>query len=149
MFKLSSPKSIKKSPKIGRGKARRGGHTVGRGMKGQKSRTGYKSPRQGFEGGSMPLSRRIPKLRGFTRGFLKAKVNVVNINLSDLETLFESGDVISFDTLIEKGIVSAKSKNTNVKILGDGEVSKKFELSGVKVSKSALIKIEAAGGKVE
>ncbi|MCA9385796.1 50S ribosomal protein L15 [Candidatus Dojkabacteria bacterium] len=148
MFTLSSPKTKNKAPKIGRGRGRKGGHTVGRGMKGQKSRSGYKSPRQGFEGGSMPLSRRLPKLRGFTRGLFKSKVTNVAINLGDLDAQYKDGEKVSLESLREKGLVQMKSKNLNVKILGDGELSKKVEIVNLPVSKSAQEKIEKVGGKI-
>ena len=115
--------------------------TTGRGQKGQKSRSGGKV-RVGFEGGQMPLYRRLPK-RGFT--CINSK-KIIAINVSELER-FEADSVVTIDTLIESGLV----KNTldGVKILGNGELSKKLTVQVNAFSKSAVAKIEAAGGKAE
>lgn len=124
----------------GRGHGSGNGKTAGKGHKGQKARSGAKRP--GFEGGQMPLYRRLPK-RGFT--CINSK-KIIAINVSELER-FEADSVVTIDTLIESGLV----KNTfdGVKILGNGELSKKLTVQVNAFSKSAVAKIEAAGGKAE
>ncbi|MCR5785671.1 MAG: 50S ribosomal protein L15 [Eubacterium sp.] len=124
----------------GRGHGSGNGKTAGKGHKGQKARSG--SPRLGFEGGQMPLYRRIPK-RGFT--CINSK-DIVAINLSTLER-FNDGDVVSVETLIEAGIV--KNPRDGVKILGNGQLTKKLTVQANAFSKSAAEKIEALGGKAE
>ena len=124
----------------GRGHGSGNGKTAGKGHKGQKARSG--APRPGFEGGQMPLYRRLPK-RGFT--CINSK-KIIAINVYELER-FEADSVVTIDTLIESGLV----KNTfdGVKILGNGELSKKLTVQVNAFSKSAVAKIEAAGGKAE
>ena len=126
--------------RVGRGHGSGNGKTAGKGHKGQKARSG--APRPGFEGGQMPLYRRLPK-RGFT--CINSK-KIIAINVSELER-FEADSVVTIDTLIESGLV----KNTfdGVKILGNGELSKKLTVQVNAFSKSAVAKIEAAGGKAE
>ena len=116
------------------------GKTAGKGHKGQKARSG--APRPGFEGGQMPLYRRIPK-RGFTSRNHK---EIVAINLSVLER-FEDGAEVSVASLIEAGVV--KNPRDGVKILGNGELTKKLTVKANAFSKSAAEKIEALGGKAE
>ena len=125
----------------GRGHATGNGKTAGRGHKGAGQRSGT-SGKCGFEGGQMPLYRRLPK-RGFT--CINSK-KIIAINVSELER-FEADSVVTIDTLIESGLV----KNTfdGVKILGNGELSKKLTVQVSAFSKSAVAKIEAAGGKAE
>ncbi|MBN1331301.1 50S ribosomal protein L15 [Candidatus Dojkabacteria bacterium] len=137
----------KSRKRVGRGYGSgKGGHTVGRGQKGQKSRAGYKKPRPDFEGGSMPLSRRIPKLKGFSRGeFVKAKK--ILLGLDDLQK-FE-GDVVSPETLEKSGLISSKSQNLDIKIVANGELKKKLTIKGIDTSKTARAAIEKAGGKIE
>jgi large subunit ribosomal protein L15 len=130
--------STHNSKRIGRGPGSGKGKTAGRGHNGQKSRSGY-SRRRGFEGGQMPLVRRVPK-RGFTNIF-RTEYGVVN--LAGLEG-FE-GDV-TIEVLVEKGLVR---KGALVKILGTGDVSKALSVQAHKFSKTAQAKIEAAGGKCE
>lgn len=140
--------SIKKKNKkiIGRGRGSgKGSHTVGKGTKGQKSRTGYKAPSKLFEGGQNPIFRRIPKLRGFRRGYFKSDSKV--ISLSELDQ-FEDGVTINKDYLINNGLVS-KSKSVDIVILNNGEVSKKINIEGLKVSAKAKEKILAKGGSVK
>lgn len=146
---LRTPKTFKTKKRVGRGYGSgKGGHTVGRGQKGQKSRSGYSSPRPGFEGGAMPLSRRIPKLRGFSRNFLTAKKVRSEINVLDLDRM-EENTVINEESLRKAGLISIKSKPTKIKILGQGKVNKKFTVeSSVEVSKGAQEAIEKAGGAV-
>ena len=124
----------------GRGHGSGTGKTAGKGHKGQKARSGGTRP--GFEGGQMPLYRRIPK-RGFTNRNSKT---IVGINVSALE-VFENDAVVSVDTLIEKGIV--KNPKDGVKILGNGELTKKLTVQANAFSAGAAAKIEALGGKAE
>lgn len=124
----------------GRGHGSGNGKTAGKGHKGQKARSG--APRPGFEGGQMPLYRRIPK-RGFTNRNSK---EIVGINLKALEA-FEDNAVVSVDTLIEAGIV--KNPRDGVKILGNGELTKKLTVQANAFSASAKEKIEALGGTCE
>jgi len=124
----------------GRGHASGNGKTAGKGHKGQKARSG--APRIGFEGGQMPLYRRIPK-RGFTNRNSKT---IVGINVSALQC-FEDGAVVTVETLMECGIVS--NPRDGVKILGNGELTKKLTVKVDACSEGAKAKIEAAGGNVE
>lgn len=125
----------------GRGHGSGNGKTAGKGHKGQKARSG--APRPGFEGGQMPLYRRIPK-RGFTCPNSK---EIVAINLGVLDEKFEEGAVVDVNALIESGIV--KNPKDGVKILGNGEITKKLTVKANAFSASAKEKIEAAGGKAE
>ena len=124
----------------GRGHGSGNGKTAGKGHKGQKARSG--APRPGFEGGQMPLYRRIPK-RGFK--CINSK-NIVGINISTLER-FDDGAEVSVATLIEEGIV--KNPRDGVKILGNGELTKKLTVKANAFSAGAKEKIEALGGKAE
>ena len=139
LHELSPAKGSKHSRKrVGRGPGSGLGKTAGRGEKGQKSRTGY-SGRPGFEGGQMPLIRRVPK-RGFTN-IWKTEYAVVNLSqLAELE-----GEV-NPEMLAEHGLVRSGKK---VKVLGDGEIGKALTVVADKFSKSAREKIEAAGGRCE
>ena len=125
----------------GRGHGSGNGKTAGKGHKGQKARSGG-GVRPGFEGGQMPLYRRLPK-RGFTNRNTK---NIVGINLSALDR-FEADSVVTVETLIEAGIV--KNPRDGVKILGNGELSKKLTVKVNAFSEGAKAKIEAAGGIAE
>jgi large subunit ribosomal protein L15 len=124
----------------GRGHGSGNGKTAGKGHKGQKARSGGTRP--GFEGGQMPLYRRIPK-RGFTNRNTK---EIIGINISALE-VFDNDTVVSVDTLLEQGIV--KNPRDGVKILGNGELTKKLTVQANAFSASAVEKIEALGGKTE
>ena len=124
----------------GRGHGSGNGKTAGKGHKGQKARSG--SPRPGFEGGQMPLYRRIPK-RGFTNINTK---DIVGINVTALER-FENDTVVTVETLLEAGVI--KNARDGVKILGDGELTKKLTVQANAFSKGAIAKIEALGGKAE
>ena len=124
----------------GRGHGSGNGKTAGKGHKGQKARSG--APRPGFEGGQMPLYRRIPK-RGFKNRNTK---EIVGINLGALEK-FEDGSTVSVQTLIESGVV--KNPRDGVKILGNGELTKKLNVQANAFSASAKEKIEALGGTAE
>ena len=142
LHELSKPIGSTKSPKRkGRGTATGQGKTAGRGMNGQKSRSGG-GVRLGFEGGQMPLYRRIPK-RGFTNVF-KKEWSIMN--LSDLNA-YEEGTVITPELLIADGKV--KQVTAGVKILANGELEKKLTIQANKFSRAAIKKIEAAGGKAE
>lgn len=125
----------------GRGHGSGNGKTAGKGHKGQKARSG--APRIGFEGGQMPLYRRIPK-RGFT---CPSSKEIVGINLGVLNDRFEDGAVVDVEALIESGIV--KNPKDGVKILGNGEITKKLTVKANAFSASAKEKIEAAGGTAE
>ena len=124
----------------GRGHGSGNGKTAGKGHKGQKARSG--APRPGFEGGQMPLYRRLPK-RGFKNRNTK---EIAGINLDALEK-FEDGSTVSVQTLIESGVV--KNPRDGVKILGNGELTKKLNVQANAFSASAKEKIEALGGTAE
>ena len=124
----------------GRGHGSGNGKTAGKGHKGQKARSG--APRPGFEGGQMPLYRRLPK-RGFTN---RNSLEIIGINLKALES-FEDGSVVTVDSLIESGIV--KNPKDGVKILGNGELTKKLTVKANAFSAKAQEKIEALGGTCE
>lgn len=139
---LVCPVGSKKAPKrIGRGHGSGQGKTAGKGHKGQKARSGG-GVRPGFEGGQMPLQRRIPK-RGFNNIFAK---KIIALNVSDLE-MFGPGSVITPNELIEAGLV--KRDFDGIKILGDGNLTKNLTVKAQMFSKSAAEKIKAAGGKAE
>lgn len=134
--------SKKKSKRIGRGHGSGWGKTAGKGHKGQKARSGG-SIRPGFEGGQMPLQRRVPK-RGFNNIFAK---NVVAVNLSTLNRKFNDGDTVDAEALKAAGVV--KNGFDAVKVLGNGKIDKKLNVKVSAYSKSAKAAIEAAGGKAE
>ncbi len=141
---IGAPKGANRSKKrVGRGPGSGLGKTAGRGHKGQKSRSGY-SGRPGFEGGQMPLQRRLPK-RGFTNIFKKEWIEV---NLSDLETRFEASDQITPELLVERGIVKKGklARFHGVVVLGKGDLTKALTITAHRFTKSAREKIEAAGG---
>ena len=131
----------KKKSIVGRGTGSKG-RTAGRGRDGQNSRSGG-GTRPGFEGGQMPLYRRIAH-RGFSNYPFKEVYTVINV--SKLEEKFKDGDVVNEDSLREKGLL--KGKKSLVKILGDGELTIKLDVQVKKIAKSAKEKIEKAGGKV-
>jgi large subunit ribosomal protein L15 len=133
--------SVKKKMRVGRGNASKGGES-GRGHKGQKSRSGYKS-KPGFEGGQTPLYRRLPKKRGF-RALNKRDVFI--LNLRDLEVHFGEETNITLEMI--QVLFNVKA-NQFVKVLSDGEISKAYQIQTNLVSKAALEKLQAAGGKVE
>ncbi len=133
--------SKKEAKRIGRGHGSGNGKTAGKGHKGQKARAGY-SQRFGFEGGQMPLQRRVPK-RGFNNIFAE---EWVAINVSALE-VFEDGSVVDANALATKGII--KKANLPVKVLGNGKLTKKLEVKLNAYSASAAEKIANAGGKAE
>ncbi|MDR0854416.1 MAG: 50S ribosomal protein L15 [Clostridiales Family XIII bacterium] len=137
----AAPGSTKAPKRKGRGTATGQGKTAGRGMNGQNSRSGG-GVRLGFEGGQMPLYRRIPK-RGFTNIW---RVEAEIVNLQDLN-VFDADTEITAELLKEKGII--KKTNTGLKVLGDGNLEKALIIKANKFSKSAIEKILAAGGKYE
>lgn len=143
LSKLSPAEGSKHSQNFrrGRGHGSGNGKTAGKGHKGQKARSG--APRIGFEGGQMPLFRRIPK-RGFTDPNSKV---ITGINVSVLENRYNAGDEVTLESLLEKGIV--RKLNDGVKILGNGELTKKLSVKVNAFSQSAKEKIEACGGTCE
>jgi len=134
-----APGAHKAKTRVGRGEASKG-KTAGRGTKGTKAR--YQVP-LGFEGGQMPLHRRLPKLKGFSNAKFKTEYQVVNIGR--IADLFPQGGEVTPETLAKAGAVR---KGELVKVLGDGDISVALRVSAHKVSKSAQEKIEAAGGSV-
>ncbi len=134
--------ATKARKRVGRGPGSGNGKTAGKGHKGQKSRSGY-SRRYGFEGGQMPLVRRIPK-RGFTNIF---RVEFQVVNLRDLERVFANGDTVSPETLVAKGLV--RNGKLPIKVLGDGDLKKKLEVQAHKFSAGARSGIEKAGGSCQ
>ena len=151
----SAKGATKKRKRVGRGPGSTLGKTCGKGQKGQKARAGG-GIRPGFEGGQMPLQRRLPK-RGFTNNF---RTQVASLNVRDLEIAFADGEEVTMVALAERGMIparvetgddgtkSARLKVDAVKILGDGELTKGLRVSAHRFSKSAIAKIEAAGGSV-
>lgn len=148
LHKLTTPKTKTKAVRRGRGYGSGGGHTVGRGTKGQKSRSGYTAPRRFFEGGSLPLIKRIPKLKGFSRESFKLNTEKVNITLNMLNDLKE-GSTLKVENLHELGFSKRKSKNVTAKILAVGKLEKKITVEGIKATTKAIEMIEKAGGEVK
>jgi len=140
---IRKPKGANKNKKIvGRGRSTGWGKTCGKGHKGQKSRSGG-SIRPGFEGGQMPLYRRVA-VRGFSNHPFKTEYQAVNLNR--LEKVYSDGEIVNLETLREKGLI--KKSEVFVKILGSGDITKKLEVQIENISGSAAKKIEKAGGKV-
>jgi len=138
-----APGSRKDRKRVGRGHGSGRGGRSGRGQDGQLSRSGGgKGP--GFEGGQNPLAMRLPKLPGFKNRF---RVEYSVVNVSRLDDIYAEGDTVDVDSLFDKGVI--KSKTVPVKVLGDGEITKKLSVKVDKVSGAARNKIEAAGGTVE
>lgn len=141
LHNIGAPKGANKAKKrVGRGPGSGHGKTSARGNKGQKSRSGYSSMR-GFEGGQMPLHRRLPK-RGFTNIF-KKEWNEVNLALID--KVFQNGETVTPNSLVEKGLIKKLAKD-GVAILGKGNITKAVIMQAHRFSKSARDKIVAAGG---
>lgn len=142
LFELQPASGAKKAPKrIGRGIGSGLGKTSGKGHKGQKARSGGgKGP--AFEGGQTPLQRRLPK-RGFTNNF---RIEFAEVSLEKLNR-FENGTEVTPEMMVEAGIV--KKIGDGIKILGNGDLTKKLVVKGTRFSKSAVAKIEKAGGKAE
>ena len=142
---LSAPQGANKKPKrVGRGSSSGLGTTAGKGNKGQQSRSGGKTY-VGFEGGQMPLYRRIAR-KGFSNYPFKKEYVCINVELLDAK--FNDGDTVNAASLVAKGFISSKSSSA-VKILGNGEITKKLTVDVDKVSASAKAKIEKAGGTVK
>ena len=137
--------SNKKGKRLGRGQGSGKGGTSTRGHKGAKSRSGY-SRKVGFEGGQMPLSRRLPKLRGFGRSYLKIKEGVFTVTTSDLNKL-ANDSTVDLKVLVENKILSTKANGA--KIVLKGELTKKLNLVGLKASKNAKEMIEKLGGSIK
>jgi large subunit ribosomal protein L15 len=134
-----APGSTHNKKRVGRGPGSGLGKTAGRGHKGQKSRSGYSS-RPGFEGGQMPLQRRLPK-RGFTNIFKK---QWIEISLGKIEANFNSGDEVTPEILHDRGLI--KKAQHDLVILGNGDISKGLKISAHRFTKAAKEKIEKAGG---
>ena len=133
----------KKRMRVGRGESSGKGKTCGRGTKGSGARTGGEIP-FGTEGGNMPLFRRLPK-RGFNNNYFRQRFSIVNV--SDLERHFEAGATVDASALIAKGLV--RDEKYPVKVLGDGELSKKFTVVAGKFTQQAAEKITKAGGSMQ
>jgi large subunit ribosomal protein L15 len=129
--------------RLGRGRGSGTGKTSGKGVKGQKARPGHHGARFAFEGGQMPMPRRIPK-RGFKN---PNRVEAYPINVSTLEQVFDAGATVDVDALRAKGLVPKLAEC--IKILGEGELTKKLTVKAHRVSVTARSKVEAAGGTVE
>ena len=140
---LSPPPGSKKSRKrVGRGNGSRHGTYSGRGCNGQKSRAGYNMPR-GFEGGQLPLIRRLPRKRGFTNIF---RIEYSLVNVGEL-SMFEVGGEVTPESLVKAGVV--KSLRHPIKVLAEGDINHPLTVKAHRFSAAAKAKIEAAGGKVE
>jgi large subunit ribosomal protein L15 len=135
--------ATKTKKRLGRGRGSGTGKTSGKGVKGQKARPGHHGARFAFEGGQMPMPRRIPK-RGFTN---PNRVEAFPINVSLLDKEFDAGATVDLETLRAKGIVPKLVET--VKILGEGEITKKLTVKAHRASETAKAKIQAAGGTVE
>jgi len=140
LFEL--PKIVKKRKRVGRGDASGYGTTAGKGNKGERARSGHGHLSAFFEGGQTPLYRRLPK-RGFKNKF---KVSYDIVNLKTIDKHFNDSDVVDFDALIQKGLISG---NKLVKVLGDGNLTKKLSIKAHAFSKQAISKIEQANATYE
>jgi large subunit ribosomal protein L15 len=138
-----NPGATKKKKRIGRGPGSRTGKTAGKGTKGQKARAGHHGARIGFEGGQMPMQRRLPK-RGFHNPF---REEAYPINLGTLERYFQAGGVVDLDALHGVGLVPKGARI--VKILAGGELKTKLTVKAHRFSRSAVAKLEALGGSAE
>ena len=144
-FELIAPKGANKNPKrVGRGSSSGLGTTAGKGNKGQQSRSGSAVPYVGFEGGHMPLFRRVAQ-RGFSNYPFKKEYEC--FNLCDLEAKYADGETVDKLSLIAKGLL--KKADASVKVLGNGDITKKLTVKVDKISASAKAKVEKAGGSVE
>ncbi len=131
------------SKRVGRGNGSGHGTFSGRGCKGQKARAGNNKVRPGFEGGQLPLIKRLPRKRGFTNIF---KIEYSTVNIADLSKI-KSGSSVTPDSLLKAGVIKSLAKP--IKILADGEIDHPITIKAIKCSASAKAKIEKAGGKVE
>jgi len=143
--------TTKKKKRIGRGiGSGKGGHTVGRGQKGEKSRSNFRRLKSWVRESKI---RSLPKLKGIgkrssLRGYFKEKVNNIVLNITDLDRVYKNNDIVSKKTLITKGLVDKKNQKMSIKLLGIGEIKKKLVLKGIHLSESAKKKIIKAKGKV-
>nr|HEX4315422.1 50S ribosomal protein L15 [Kofleriaceae bacterium] len=135
--------STKPKKRLGRGRGSGTGKTSGKGVKGQKARPGHHGARLAFEGGQMPMPRRIPK-RGFKNFF---RVEAFPINVGTLDKIFDAGATVDIEALRAKGLVPKHIEV--VKILGEGEIAKKLSVKAHRVSETAKSKIESAGGSID
>jgi large subunit ribosomal protein L15 len=138
-----NPGSTKDKKRLGRGRGSGKGKTSGKGVKGQKARPGHHGARLAFEGGQMPMPRRVPK-RGFTN---RNRIEAFPINVELLESLFETGATVDIDVLRAKGIIPKLAET--IKILGEGELTKKLTIKAHRASATAKDKVEKAGGTIE
>lgn len=138
-----NPGSTRDKKRLGRGRGSGKGKTSGKGVKGQKARAGHHGARLAFEGGQMPMPRRVPK-RGFKN---PNRIEAFPINVELLNELFDAGATVDLDTLRAKGVVPKLARH--IKILGEGELSKKLSVKAHGASAMAREKIEKAGGSVE
>jgi large subunit ribosomal protein L15 len=149
LHSLKPAQQRKARKRVGRGLGSGKGRYSGRGIKGQKARSGSHKLPAGFEGGQMPIDMRLPKLRGNTSADAMPigpfRTSTVPVNLRDLEARFDNGADVTLDALVEQGLI--KNTRTDVKILGQGELRKKLTVTAHAFSASAREKIERAGGK--
>jgi large subunit ribosomal protein L15 len=138
-----NPGATREKKRLGRGRGSGKGKTSGKGVKGQKARPGHHGARYAFEGGQMPMPRRVPK-RGF-KNMNRVEAHPINVEL--LESMFESGATVDIDVLRARGIVP-KLVDT-IKILGEGELTKKLTIKAHRASATAKEKVEKAGGSIE
>lgn len=138
-----NPGATREKKRLGRGRGSGKGKTSGKGVKGQKARPGHHGARYAFEGGQMPMPRRVPK-RGFKN---RNRVEAFPINVSTLESLFEAGATVDIDVLRTKGLIPKHVET--IKILGEGEITKKLNITAHRASATAKEKVSAAGGTLE
>src|SRR5215212_78143 len=138
-----NPGSTRDKKRLGRGRGSGKGKTSGKGVKGQKARPAHHGARFAFEGGQMPMPRRIPK-RGFKNPF---RIEPYAINVATLEKVFDAGATVDLDTLRAKGLLPKKAEY--VKILGEGELTKKLTIKAYRASATAIDKVSKAGGSIE
>ena len=147
-LKPAQPRKNRK--RVGRGLGSGKGRYSGRGIKGQKSRAGSHKMRAGFEGGQMPIYMRLPKVRGqYSKDAMPIgphRTHTIPVNLAALEQRFAAGDDVTLEALVERGLI--KNTRTDVKILGNGDLTKKLTVTAHAFSATAIEKIEAAGGTV-
>ena len=150
LSKLKPAQARRARKRVGRGLGSGKGRYSGRGIKGQKSRSGSHTMRAGFEGGQMPIYMRLPKQRGaHSKDAMPMgphRTHTVPVNLRDLERVFDDGAEATLEAMVEKGLI--KNTRTDVKILGQGELTKKLAVTAHSFSASAREKIEQAGGSV-
>ena len=138
-----NPGATREKKRLGRGRGSGKGKTSGKGVKGQKARPGHHGARFAFEGGQMPMPRRIPK-RGFKNPF---RIEPYPINVATLESTFAAGDTVNLESLRAKGLVPKLAEY--VKILGEGELTKALTIKAYRASATAIDKVNKAGGSIE